>query len=347
MTSVPIVSIDPASPDDALVSSVAKRLRQGALVAIPTETVYGLGVNAFDTEAIEAVFVAKGRPSSDPLIVHVDSIEMARSLVDGELSNLAVALAEAFWPGPLTMILPKHADVPDSVTSGGSTVGIRMPAHPVVAALITAAGVPVAAPSANRFGRISPTTARHVSDELGDRIDLIVDGGACEHGVESTVVSVADDAITVLRHGAITMDQLAAFAAVRDATSGSSGSRQAAPGHAVRHYSPGCVTLASTTAPIEPFDGRAVFAGLGDTGSLPTGWTAHRLGSRTNLEAVAHRLYDNLRRIDEASPDLLVVELTGQAGLGRAIDDRLTRAASGQVAHTDDELVGLIARVCG
>ena len=161
------------------------------------------------------MFEAKGRPASDPLIVHVDGVAMADTLIEGGLPTVATRLAAAFWPGPLTMVLPKTEIVPDAITSGGPTVGVRCPAHPVARALITASGVPVAAPSANRFGRISPTTAAHVVEELGDRIDLIVDAGPANHGVESTVVTFEGDDAVILRHGALTAEALAGHVAAR------------------------------------------------------------------------------------------------------------------------------------
>ena len=337
-----VVAIDSQQPDPLVVGRIGERLRAGGLVALPTETVYGLGCNALDAGAVAKVFAAKGRPASDPLIVHVDSLEMVDDLVDGVVPDLAVALADAFWPGPLTMILPKADRVPDAVTSGGPTVGIRMPAHPVARSLIAAAGVPVAAPSANRFGRISPTRVEHVVAELGDRIDVIVDGGPCRHGVESTVVAVSSDSITVLRHGAVTVDRLREVVPVVDALPVDAAERQAAPGHDVRHYSPGCPTVATITAPSEPFAGRAVFAGY-DGPDLPEGWVSHSLGPRDDLIAVAHDLYENLRAIDDEHPDVLVVELTGAAGLGEAIDDRLSRSASGVVAIDEASLVAAIA----
>ena len=215
-----LITINPTSIDDALVAEAGAALAEGRLVAIPTETVYGLGCNALDPDAIARVFEAKGRPASDPLIVHVDGVAMADTLIEGGLPTVATRLAAAFWPGPLTMVLPKTEIVPDAITSGGPTVGVRCPAHPVARALITASGVPVAAPSANRFGRISPTTAAHVVEELGDRIDLIVDAGPADHGVESTVVTFEGDEAVILRHGALTAEVLADHVAVREVERG-------------------------------------------------------------------------------------------------------------------------------
>jgi len=333
-----VVTIDATSNDDT-VRRAGAAIRAGGLVAIPTETVYGLGCNALDADAVAAVFAAKGRPASDPLIVHVDGTDMAREVIDGDFSPVAARLAGAFWPGPLTMVLPRDARLPSAVTAGGPTVGVRCPAHPVARAIIAAAAVPVAAPSANRFGHISPTTAGHVVEELGDRVDLIVDAGPTTHGLESTVIGFDGDTVVVLRDGAITREQLASHAEVRsvgdDATS-----RASAPGHDVRHYSPRTPTIATSVAP--PPDaptGRVVYAGYGDApADLPEGWTWEGLGRRDDLAGVASRLYAVLRTVDAVGPDLLVIELTGATGLGRAIDDRLTRAAAGVVATTPDEL---------
>ncbi|MEM8706905.1 MAG: L-threonylcarbamoyladenylate synthase [Actinomycetota bacterium] len=338
-----LVTIDPDAIDDALVTEAARALAAGRLVAIPTETVYGLGCNALDPAAIAGVFEAKGRPSSDPLIVHVDGVDMADSLVEGGLPPVAARLADSFWPGPLTMVLPRTEAVPDTITSGGPTVGVRCPAHPVARALISAAGVPVAAPSANRFGRISPTTAEHVVEELGDRIDLIVDAGPTDHGVESTVVSFDGDEVLILRHGAVTAETLARHVVVRDVERTDTEARAAAPGHDIRHYSPRTPAIATTAAPGGAPAGDVAYVGYRDRAvTLPEGWSFFPLGDHADLEGVARDLYANLRRLDAAAPALIVVELTGADGIGRAIDDRLGRAASGVVATTAEELAELV-----
>ena len=331
------ITIDPTRIDPDLVAAAADLLRSGHLVAIPTETVYGLGCNALDPDAVAAVFAAKGRPGTDPLIVHVDDADMAASIVDGDLPALAVELMTRFWPGPLTMILPKHAQVPDSVTSGGPTVGVRCPGHPVARAIITAAGVPIAAPSANRFGRISPTSASHVADELGDRIEMIVDAGRADHGLESTVVAVEKEHVVVLRDGAVTREALASIVEIRDVEHDAD--RAAAPGHDVRHYSPRTPTVATAVPPTTAPSGDVIYAGYGDRPvEVPDGWRFASLGNHADLEGVGHDLYDTLRRLDATAATLIVVELTGAGGIGRAIDDRLTRAASGFVATTPDGL---------
>jgi len=327
------------APDPAVVERAAAALRDGRLVAIPTETVYGLGANALDPDAVAAVFAAKGRPATDPLIVHVDGPAMTRRVIDGPLAAPAAILADALWPGPLTLVLPRHPRVPAAVSSGLDTVAVRCPSHPVATAVITAAGTPIAAPSANRFGHISPTAAHHVVAELGDRIDLIVDGGRTDHGLESTVVAFDGDAAVVLRPGAVTVEELASHVEVRTAATGDA---VASPGHDDRHYSPRTPTV-TVAAGFDPSDvaaaAGAVHVGYTDRPpSLPPGWRFQALGSREDLEAVAHDLYDRLRRLDETAPPLILVELTGRPGLGRAIDDRLTRAGSSEVLTRPEQL---------
>lgn len=319
--------------DHGVIERAGRTLRDGGLVAIPTETVYGLGANALDPDAVESIFIAKGRPPSDPLIVHVDGLPMADVVVAGRLPPPAQTLAAALWPGPLTLVLPRHAAVPATVSSGLDTVGVRCPSHPVAAAIITAAGVPIAAPSANRFGRISPTRAEHVAAELAERIDVIVDGGPCEAGVESTVVSFDGDTAVVLRHGAIPVETIAQHVDVR-ALEPIGDEALASPGHDARHYSPGTSTIAVGAGfdPSSASAGNVVYLGYErDEPTLPDGWSFRSLGTRHDLADVAHRLYSTLRQADVEAPDLIVVELSGAAGLGRAIDDRLTRAGSSRV----------------
>lgn len=341
-------------PDPAVVTEAGAVLRAGGLVAIPTETVYGLGCNALDPGAVQRVFDAKQRPASDPLIVHVDGIAMVSRVTGEPLPTVAATLAEAFWPGPLTLVVPRGAEVPDAVTSGLADVGIRCPSHPVAAAIITAADRPIAAPSANRFGRISPTSADHVIAELGDRCNLVIDAGRTLHGVESTVVAIRDDTAVVLRHGAVTVEALQRHVAVAVPERADATTAAVSPGHDARHYSPATPSVAATAgaaraAGSQQPDGRSV-VWLGYTDrqpALPTTWRFEPLGALTDLDAVAHDLYDTLRRLDADAPDLLVVELTDAAGLGRAIDDRLTRAASSRVASTGEELSSAIAAAMG
>ena len=234
-------------PSDTELTLAAKLIRAGRLVAFPTETVYGLGANALDEAAVQRIYDAKGRPATSPLIVHVADVIMARQ-VTAEWPVLAQKLAERFWPGPLTLVLPKAAEIPDIVTAGLDTVGVRIPSHPVALGLIRRARVPIAAPSANRFTQISPTTAEHVRVGLGSAVDLILDGGATHIGIESTVVSLAEQHPTVLRLGMISQADLEAATGVAWRVQDSGQVQQAvaegtlpgfaAPGMYSRHYAP-------------------------------------------------------------------------------------------------------------
>ncbi len=224
---------------DALLEATA-RLQDGGLVAFATETVYGLGANALDAEAVAGIFAAKGRPSTNPVIVHVPDANAARALVS-EWTPIAQKLADAFWPGPLTLVLPKADTVPDIVTAGGATVGLRVPAHPVALALLRAASVPVAAPSANRSEEVSPTTAQHVADSLGAFVDdlLILDGGPCSVGLESTVLDVTGDVPHILRPGMVTAQMLREVVGeVLEGNTGDSQKIALSPGQMPRHYAP-------------------------------------------------------------------------------------------------------------
>ncbi|HKD75949.1 MAG TPA: L-threonylcarbamoyladenylate synthase, partial [Ktedonobacterales bacterium] len=199
-----IYSVDPAHPDRAIIAQLGERLRAGELVAFPTETVYGLGADATNADAVRRIFAAKGRPNTDPLIVHIaspDALPAVTSLALDELPPLAQTLARHFWPGPLTLIVPRGPNIPDEVTAGLDTVGVRFPSHPAAQALIAAAGVPVAAPSANRFGHVSPTRAEHVLADLNTRIPWILDAGPCPVGVESTILDVTQSPPLLLRPG--------------------------------------------------------------------------------------------------------------------------------------------------
>ena len=234
-----VIRVDPAHPDASALARAADCLRGGGLVAFPTETVYGLGVHALDRAAVRRLFEAKGRPANDPLIVHVDAVERVHALVSAMPDSVA-ALSARFWPGPLTLVLPRSPRVPDEVTARLDTVGVRVPAHPVARALLRAAGIPVAAPSANLFSRPSPTRASHVLDDLGGRIDLVVDGGATEVGLESTVLDLTRDVPTILRPGAVSREMLRPILPRVEQRSAAASSSDAmrSPGMLERHYSP-------------------------------------------------------------------------------------------------------------
>ncbi|SBW11541.1 putative tRNA threonylcarbamoyladenosine biosynthesis protein YwlC [uncultured Alphaproteobacteria bacterium] len=299
-------------------------LAAGRLVAFPTETVYGLGGDARNGEAVAAIFAAKGRPSFNPLIVHVTDLAAAERL--GAFSEAARALAARFWPGPLTLVLPRRADagVSDLVSAGLPSLAIRMPAHPVARAVLAAAGCPVAAPSANPSGRVSPTTAQHVRAGLDGRVDLIVDGGRCAVGVESTVLDLTGEIPTILRPGGVTPEDVAAV------TGGPVG--RAATPHAPSPDaplpSPGM--LASHYAPATPVRLEAERAEPGEAllGFGPAAGATLNLSPAGDLREAAANLFAMLRQLDEEGYRVIAVSPIPDRGLGLAINDRLKRAAA-------------------
>ncbi len=291
-------------------------LAAGELAALPTETVYGLGASALDPVACAKIFEAKDRPLADPLIVHLPEMEWLDQLA--RPNSLATTLASTFWPGPLTLVLRRSDRVPDLVTSGQDTVALRLSAHPVFREVAAAFGKPIAAPSANRFGRISPTTAAHVLAELDGRISLILDGGPCMHGIESTIVLVRDGVLTILRHGPITAESLSAFARIQD-----SPSHVVVPGGLKSHYAPKTPLLLDAPASLPARTGllalRESRPGFAQTEILsPTG----------DLRHAAANLYAALRRLDEAELELIVADPIPETGLGAAIMDRLRKASA-------------------
>lgn len=304
----------PSSVIDAAVS----RLRAGGLVAFPTETVYGLGADAANAAAVERIFAAKGRPRGHPLIVHLASAAaLDEWAVDLPAGGHARTLAAAHWPGPLTLLVARGPRVPDVVTGGRPTVGIRVPAHPLARQLLRSFGGGLAAPSANRFGKVSPTTAAHVRADLGDAVDLILDGGPCAVGVESTIVDCTTVPATVLRHGAITIEQLRATLG-DDVAEGTSGPSRA-PGMLESHYAP----VAAVELVAGPDAALARVAALRDAGAV-----ADVLDPGPDIEAYARHLYEWLRDADARRLDVLVVVPPPDAGLGVAVNERLRKAAA-------------------
>jgi L-threonylcarbamoyladenylate synthase len=291
----------------------AARIREGGLVAFPTETVYGLGANALDAGAVAKIFELKGRPESSPLIVHAASIEMARGLVS-EWPQRADELATRYWPGPLTMVLPKSPAIPGIVTAGLATVGIRVPAHPVALRLIEAAGVPIAAPSANRFTHLSPTTIQHVIDEFGDAVDVL-DGGPSQVGIESTVVSLVGGTLTLLRPGMISLGDIELASAVANAAHPS-------PGMHPKHYSPRTrLLLVETPEALPDRRGAYVWRKQG-------GLTARSLRMPGDPTAYAARLYSVLHQLDQEGWPWIAVEAPPDTSGWAAVLDRLRRASA-------------------
>lgn len=312
----------------------AELLRRGGTVAFPTETVYGLGANALDADAVARIFAAKERPGWDPVIVHVSDRRMLErvAVISGEIAVRVEDLMAAFWPGPLTLLLPRSAAVPDSVTAGKPLVGVRMPAHPIALEVILTAQVPVAAPSANRFGRISPTTAAHVLEDLDGRIDAVLDGGPTQVGVESTVLDVGQ--MMIYRPGAVTAEMIRSVAGeVRVFAGGETvGDPESlpSPGVGMRHYAPRArlVLVEGEAALQAAVDG---FANVGVM--LPGGWSAGGnvrevcWGAWDDPAVLARRLFAGLRELDEAGVAVIVCPVPEKGGLGDALRDRLEKAA--------------------
>jgi L-threonylcarbamoyladenylate synthase len=314
------------------IETAASALRAGELVAFPTETVYGLGADALNERAVAQVFAVKNRPYFDPLIVHLPDQASAR-VYAVDIDYRATALMTRFWPGPLTLVLRKKPLIPDLVTAGLDSVALRVPAHPTALALLRALGKPIAAPSANPFGYVSPTTAMHVQELLGDKIQLIIDGGPCRVGVESTVCALTEKEAVILRPGGVTVEEIEAVIGPVIVASGSADARS--PGTLPRHYSPR-VSL-QLLAPDEPLPrpraGERVGVLLMSKRQDVEGYAIVEALSRDgNLLEVATNLFATLRRIDTLGLDRVVVESVPEHGLGRAIMDRLRRAATRSVS---------------
>lgn len=300
-------------------------LESGGLVAIPTETVYGLAGNALDLEALTRIFEAKNRPFFDPLILHVGAIEQIQSLVT-EVPVALAKLMEAFWPGPLTVLLPKSDRVPDLVTSGLPRVAIRIPNQPLTLDLLHQLDFPLAAPSANPFGYVSPTRAHHVADQLKDRVEYILDGGPCEIGVESTIVGMEGHEVVVYRKGGLSVEEIEKVAGpVRLNTVSSS--QPEAPGMLIKHYAPRIpVQLASEWA--GPWDHRVGYLGWQYPHPLIPLSNQQILSPEGSLSEAAYHLFDYLRQMDQWEVEVILTEWLPDEGLGRAINDKLKRATA-------------------
>lgn len=348
-----ILEIDPQTPNLAEhpgIKEAGAILRSGGLVAFPTETVYGLGANGLDAEAVKGIYLAKGRPSDNPLILHIiDEAELNQLVL--QVPEQAKLLMQRFWPGPLTMIFRKRPHVPDVTTGGLATVAVRMPSHPVARAIIAAAQVPVAAPSANRSGRPSPTVAAHVIRDMEGRVEMIVDGGPCEVGVESTVLDLTGETPVLLRPGGISFEELQEVLGEVQLDVGVADSRldqnfaPKSPGMKYRHYSPEAELMivegepaavkAKMVALILETDKRL---GLLATREMVAGLSQYLsevsvkiLGSREDLNEVAGQLFKLLREFDEEEVDLIIAEGLPLQGIGLAVMNRLRKAAGYQI----------------
>jgi len=312
-----------AKADTKAISRAAGLLREGRLVAFPTETVYGLGADATSDEAVAGVFEAKARPQFNPLIVHVADVAAARRL--GRFDPAALALADAFWPGPLTLVVPRAKDCPVSLlaSAGLDTLALRVPAHPVAHALLVATGRPVVAPSANPSGRLSPTAAAHVAEGLGTRVAIILDGGRCAIGIESTIVGVAGDTSVLLRAGAIERSAIEAVLGHKLAAHHDGGDRPSAPGQLASHYAPRAALR---------LDAKRINAGealLAFGANLPRHAGAMlNLSATGDLREAAVNLFAHLRELDAGGAATIAVMPIPHEGLGEAINDRLARAAA-------------------
>jgi len=320
------MTLHTANPETIL--EAASLLQRGGLVAFPTETVYGLGSDALNPAAVARIFEAKQRPFFDPLIVHVADRFQAAKIA--EISEKASVLMEAFWPGPLTLVMKKKDGVPDLVTSGLSTVAVRVPAHPVALALLRASGCPVAAPSANPFGFLSPTTAAHVEDALGSKVDMILDGGACSTGVESTIIDVSCDvSFVLLRPGGIPVEDIEKITGPLDVSAQNSG-KPSAPGQLEQHYAPRTPLEILSIEKILT-DSRLEKAGvlIWKNPLKPLRTRALEvLSPEGSLIEAAQNLFAALHRLDESGSEVILAEPVPETGLGRAIMDRLRKAAN-------------------
>jgi len=312
--------------DPAAIARAAEVLRRGGLVAFPTETVYGLGADALDEHAVRRIFAAKGRPADNPLIVHVAAASQARALA--RAVPPAAEQLMSLWPGPLTLVLPRADAVPDVTTAGQDTVAVRIPDHPAALALLRACGRPVAAPSANRSGRPSPTTAEHVRADLDGVVDVILDGGPCAVGLESTVVDVTRATPMVLRAGGLSLEALRAAVGAVDVLSGQDPEAMSrSPGLRHRHYAPRARVVLVAPGQAAVMGGEAV--AVMSRSPRPPGFAGRWKQMPDALEGYAQGLFAALRELDAPGVETIVVETVPEVGLGRAIADRLRRAAEG------------------
>lgn len=351
-----VFTLDPQNPDPVIIAQAVERLRADGLVAFPTETVYGLGANAFSPLAVGRIFEVKKRPSYDPVIVHLSAISQIER-VAREVPALAYELVQEYWPGPLTLVLKKGPQVAPNVSAGMDTVAVRMPNHRIPLALVETSSLPVAAPSANLFTRPSPTSARHVLEDLDGHVDVILDGGDCPIGLESTILDLTASLPTVLRPGGLSLDLLReripdlqiAQRYIKD----DEGHAVSAPGMLAKHYSPRArlllfsgqkdAALARLRALASALAGRGYRVGVMTTAEDAIQFAGLNLeladlGSADDLPQMGRRLFAQMRRLDSLRVDVILVRAPLQEGLGFTIWDRLFRAAEGQVFNLDKPL---------
>jgi L-threonylcarbamoyladenylate synthase len=345
-----LIKVNPSNPNKIEVSKAAEIIKKGGTVAFPTETVYGLGANALEPRAVKKIFDAKGRPADNPLIVHVTHREDVKVLVK-KIPDIALDLMERFWPGPLTLVMEKAKGVPDITTGGLDTVAIRMPAHPVALSLISLSGAPIAAPSANASGKPSPTTAKHVIDDMFGKIDAIIDGGPADVGVESTVLDITKNPPVILRPGGITHEDLERAIGDVGVHPGARGKTEMmesppSPGMKYRHYAPNAKLIlvegGDVVAGIQELCER--YSGNGEKiGIMASMENAPRyradlvkiVGSRGDLAGIARNLFGTLRALDDKGVDTILAEGFEPKGMGLAIMNRLRKAASEVILKGD------------
>lgn len=350
-----VLKVDRERPEPEAIEEAAQALRDGKLVVFPTETVYGLGAHALDLNAVQKIFDAKERPANDPLIVHIAHIGQVGQCATGMPAG-ARKLALSFWAGPLTLILKKQPEVPDLVTAGLPNVALRVPSHRVARALMEMSGIPIAAPSANRFSRPSPTTAAHVLEDLDGRVDLILDGGPTDIGLESTIVDFSVDPPVLRRPGGITLEQVQSLVpeVIVQTAQAASAQPQAAPGQLSRHYAPRApltlyegpadrivermaadarteVAKGSRVGILAPEEDLNALAPLIAPSAAAGKIEVQPYGSRADVERAGRELFGAIRAIDQTGVDLILASSLGHDGLARAIRDRLARAADGRV----------------
>ena len=340
-----VIKIDKDNVEKDLIIEGVQIIKNGGLVAFPTETVYGLGANGLDASAVEKIFIAKGRPQDNPLILHVHSIEQVKELVE-EIPEMAEVCMEKFWPGPLTILFKKNSKVPNIITAGLDTVAIRMPKNNIALELIKLANVPIAAPSANISGKPSPTAAEHVREDLSGKIDMIIDGGSTGIGLESTVLDLSGDVPMILRPGGVTLEDLKEIIPqiIQDSSIMKEDVVPKSPGQKYRHYAPkGEMLLFSgevenivkaIKGSLEEYIGLGKRIGImctDETENLYNEGLVFSLGSRQDYNTIAHNLFKTIRLFDEANVDIILAEGVEESDIGIAIMNRMKKAASGKI----------------